>query len=201
MSIHKKLVALFLIAVIALSTAIAEANTNHYGENGDRNARAHPPVTVSVIIKARPELIWRSIHEARTKDSGLSSCKILSENGLNSIVEETLAIPVLGDATCILSLIDLPPNRVDYKLIKSDTFKIFDGSWILTTGSDRQSTRLDLSCNADLKIGVPQFLLRMIVAKKILKRLDFVKTLAESKEVQTVAKEESRLSPFTEFAQ
>jgi hypothetical protein len=73
---------------------------------------------------------------------------------------------------------------MDYKLLTSDTFTTFDGSWIMTPGSDGHSTRLSLSCDAVPKRAVSSFFLHMIIAGKVKKRLVFVKTIAEQKEIQ-----------------
>jgi len=177
----------FVVALFLSIGTTAASNVNSSEAGSDKSRKPREPVTANITIKARSDLVWLSIHEARTEDPELLSCKVIKEDGRCSTVKETFAIPVVGEATCIISLIDSPPNRIDYKLMESDTFKAFDGRWTLVPSSDGQSTRLELSCNTDLKIGVPQFLLRMVAARKIGKRLDFVKTLAEKKELQMSA--------------
>lgn len=83
-----------------------------------------------------------------------------------------------------MHFVESPPGRIDYSLMTSDKFKTFDGCWVLVPSRDRRSTRLALTCDSDLGIPVPPFLLKMIASKKIGKRLAFVKSLAETKERQ-----------------
>jgi len=175
MSVFKIRCGLPLVAMFLLSTVIVVASTIQ---------KPPAPVSEGVNVKARPQAIWLSILEARTADPGLTSCKMLSENGRRSVLKETFMVPVLGDVGCTLSLLDSPPNRMDYKLINSDTFTTFDGSWVMTPGANEHSTRLVLSCDAVPKRAVPPFFLHMVIDRKVKKRLDFVKTLAERKEIQ-----------------
>jgi hypothetical protein len=188
MSIYKRQLAVFVFAIFFVNTvSTAAADSNSSTENGGKNRKAPLSISDSVIVKARPEFLWWSLHEARTKEPGFTSSKILSEKGDNSVLRQTFKVPLLGEVTCTLALADSPPNRSDYKLIQSDTFSKFDGSWTLTPCSDGKSTKLGLSCDACPKRAVPQFLLRIVIAKKIKKRLDFIKALAEQKEAQAQA--------------
>ncbi len=174
-----------LVVALFLSIGITKAtNTIQSGINADKRDKSCVSVTTHIIIKARPELVWLSIEEARTTDPSLSSCKVLVEGVHSSTIRETFAIPIFGEATCTLSLLELPLTKISYTLMESDTFKTFDGNWLLAPCPGSHSTKLSLSCNSDMKKPVPQMLLRMITGKKIGKRLDFVRALAEKKETQ-----------------
>ncbi len=175
-----------LFSLFCLSQAsIAKENTCPEKKN-------QRPVTSKIVIKAPLAEVWSSIHRARSQDPELTSFKILTVDENHAIVRQTMMLPFLGEARCLLSLTDSPPNRIDYKLIESNSFKTFDGTWLLSPVSYGQSTRIDLTCYSDLKKPVPQFLLRAITARKMRKRLDFVKFLAEKK------KNRSRALPWTD---
>lgn len=178
-SAQQKQVVSPLVLVLFLSTGVTQVS------NASQVARIpHVAIMASVTVKARPQVVWLSIHEARTSDPQLIRCKLLAEDGRNSTIKETFVVPLLGDATCTLSLVDLPPNKMSYTLIESDTFKTFNGSWTLAASADGKSTNLNLSCDAEVKKVVPQFLLKVITTGKMRKRLNFVKLLAERKELQ-----------------
>jgi hypothetical protein len=184
MSAQQKQIIPALVAALFLSIGITNASNIIQRGIDTKKDKSCVSVTTNIVIKARPELVWLSIEEARTSDPSLSSCKVLIEGDHSSTIRETFAIPLLGEATCTLSLLELPLSRISYTLMESDTFKTFEGSWLLVPSPGSHSTRLSLSCNSDMKNPVPQMLLRMITGKKIGKRLDFVKSLAEKKETQ-----------------
>jgi len=185
MSAQHKQIIVSLAVTLLLSIEITEArNISHDGVDTAKKGKSCVSVSTNITIKARPALVWLSIQEARIADPSLSSCKVLIEGDNSSTIRETFAIPFLGEATCTLALLELPLSSISYTLTESDTFKTFEGSWLLAPCAGSHATRLTLSCNSDMKKPVPQMLLRMITAKKIGKRLDFVKSLAERKETQ-----------------
>lgn len=90
LSIQNKQVVSSLLVVLFFSTSIAQAsNLDPSQKNIGQGQKARSPITVSVTIKARPELVWLSIHEDRTEDPELVSSKVLEDDGNNSVLEQT----------------------------------------------------------------------------------------------------------------
>ncbi len=158
------------------------------GESGDKWLGAGKKTdsavnVVSVInIKASLKLVWKSIERARTEDPGLVKCEVVAHGGGRSTIIQTFAVPILGEISCRLALLELPPNEMDYSLIDSNMFKTFEGQWLLSAGANAHSSRLSLSCKSDLKKPVPQIILGLITAGRVKKRLNFIKMLAEKME-------------------
>jgi len=171
-------IAILLLVLIQASSAVSQASE----ENPCAQKKNQPPVTSKIVIKAPLEQVWKSIHKARSEDPELTSYKVLTVDDNHAIVRQTMVLPFFGEARFLLSLTDLPPNRIDYNLIESNSFKTFDGTWLLSPLSHGQSTQIDLTCYSELKTPVPQFLLRAVTARKMRKRLDYVKYLAEKNE-------------------
>jgi hypothetical protein len=138
-------------------------------------------VTGRVLIKAPPEVVWRTVHEERHKDPDMAYSKVL-ERGVNeeTYEEKFLLLPILGSATCVLKDKETPLKRIDYSLVKSDRFKAMEGSWVFTPCEDGKFTTVELISRVDLGLPVPQNLLDGNLAKKIERRLVHVRSIAES---------------------
>jgi hypothetical protein len=176
---------LVLLVVLSLPNPQCAATSDQaqVDANSERIRKSRLRVTGKVTVNAPLHSVWLSIHEARTEDPDLSNCQVLVDHECSSIIKETMVIPLLGEANCTLSFTDLPPYRMDYKLIESNKFTTFDGSWILLSSRDGLSTVVWLSCSSSLRQHVPSFLMKAITARKIDNRLNFVKSLAEKREV------------------
>jgi len=134
----------------------------------------------TVHVHAPPEIVWYSVHETRKKDPDLAYSKVL-ERSLNeeTYEEKFQLLPLLGSATCVLKDKEIPLKRIDYELVKSDHFKAMDGSWVFVASEDGKSTILELTSHLDTGMPVPQSFVDGNLAKKIERRLNHVKTVAE----------------------
>jgi Polyketide cyclase / dehydrase and lipid transport len=187
-----KLSLLVVILTMLVCCSNVQANQLNQGESDTGPKKRNlSPVSSSITIKAPLERVWSSIHKARSKDPELTNYSVLITEGNREIAQQTMMLPFIGEARCIVSLDDSPPNRIDYRLIESNSFKTFDGTWLLSSVSKGQATRIDLTCYSELKEPVPQFILKAVTARKMRKRLDFVKMLAEKKEDPPFAKSAS----------
>jgi hypothetical protein len=187
MSIQKRIVLPLLFFALFLTMGMVWADQNQSEEDNAAEKKAHVSLKLSTDVKARPEFVWSSIHDARTKYPGLQSAKIISEDDRSSVFEQKFMVPFLGEATSRFSLTDSPPDKVDYKLLDSTAFAIMDGSWILAPQSDGKSTNVEVSCNVATKRIFPKLILKMMLGRKLAKQLDFVKTTAEGKEADEQA--------------
>lgn len=138
-------------------------------------------VTSSVQINAPSKAVWEAVHSERQHDPDLEYSKVLEQHGNQALIEQKFnALPVIGAATCQLIQREVPGERIDYKLVKSDKFKALNGSWVLTPSPDGRSTTLELSTHLDTGIAYSQGMIDLFTKKKIDKRLDNVKRAAEA---------------------
>lgn len=147
-------------------------------------------VESKVLIKAPPEVVWYSVHEERKHDPDLSYSKVL-EQGVNEqkLEQKFCLIPVIGSAVCVMHHTEVPNQRIDYKLLKSDHFKAMEGSWVLTPADNGKSTYLELRTHLDMGVPVPKMVMNSMTQKKLDKRLAHVKEMAEGMHAKVAATE------------
>jgi len=148
-------------------------------------------VKAQILIKAPPELVWYSVHEERKHDPDMAYSKVIEEGVNESKLEQKFnIIPIIGSATCLMHQHEVPLQRIDYKLIKSDHLKAMEGSWVFTPAENGKATLLELSTHLDMGIPFSRTIINGFTQKKIERRLAHVKELAEdlhSKNVQVAA--------------
>jgi hypothetical protein len=145
-------------------------------------------VTGKTLIKAPASVVWETVHEERKHDPDLAYSKIL-ESGVNEcrLEQKFVLIPVVGTAVCEMHNAEVPLQRIDYKLLKSDRFKAMEGSWVLTPQADGKHTLLELSTHLDMGLPVPEHFMTSATKKKLAKRLGNVKKMAESTHAKLAA--------------
>jgi ribosome-associated toxin RatA of RatAB toxin-antitoxin module len=132
-------------------------------------------------IKASPEVVWRMVHEERQHDPDIAYTKILEQSEHECKLEQEFKfIPVLGTSVCVTEQKEVPFERIDYRLVKSDHFKEMEGSWTFASADNGRSTVLELSSHLDLGLPVPKFMMNSISTKKLEKRLAHIKELSEN---------------------
>jgi len=148
-------------------------------------------VKARVLVKAPPEVVWYSVHEERKHDPDLAYSKIIEEHADKNectLEQKFVLIPVIGSSVCLMNNTEVPLQRIDYKLIKSDRFKAMEGSWVLTPCEDGKATLLELSSHLDLGLPVPKSFMNSVASKKLERRLSHVKTMAEGMHSRVAAK-------------
>jgi len=146
-------------------------------------------ITARTLIEAPPRIVWDAVHEERQKDPDIEYSKVLETSENKCRLEQKFKlIPVFGTAVCEMHNWEVPLERIDYKLIKSDRFKSMEGSWVLTSKEDGRFTMLELSTHLDLGIPVPGGLMKSVTSKKLTKRLSNVKKVAEQTQKQMATK-------------
>ncbi len=139
-----------------------------------------PGVKAAIDIMASPNYVWDAVHQERAHDPDLSYSKVVQQKGNRILIEQKFnALPVIGEATCLMVQEETPSKRIDYKLVKSDKFKDMSGSWVLESKSDG-TTRLELYSMLDTGMPYSQGIINSLLQDKINKRLVRVKTAAES---------------------
>ena len=137
-----------------------------------------PTVTQTIVVKATPKYVFEAIQHARKAES---TRKLLSYDGSDATIEEKFrTIPVVGEATCTYVEHEIPGQGIEYHLVNSDRFTVFQGRWSLTPGRDGKSTVLELSNAMDPGIRIPfwQEITKMAAGKSVKKRLDEVNLYA-----------------------
>ncbi len=136
--------------------------------------------TARTTIKAPPEIVWRAVHDERQNDPDIAYSKILEQSDNQLKLEQKFCfIPFLGSSTCVTHQVEVPNQRIDYKLVKSDHFKAMEGSWVLSPSDNGKSTVLEFSSHLDLGLPVPKMLMDGVTSKKMEKRLAHIKQMAE----------------------
>jgi ribosome-associated toxin RatA of RatAB toxin-antitoxin module len=136
--------------------------------------------TARTPIKAPPEIVWRAVHDERQNDPDISYSKVLEQSENQFKLEQKFCfIPFLGTSTCVTHQTEVPNQRIDYKLVKSDHFKAMEGSWVLSPADGGKSTVLEFSSHLDLGLPVPKCLMDGVTSKKMEKRLAHIKVMAE----------------------
>lgn len=161
---------LSLIAAITLATTPVRASHMELKE-----------VAVSVLVNAKPNVVWEAIRGQRKAEP--DHRKLLSYENNEAVLEENFGeLPVIGAASCIYKECEVELNkRIDYMLVKSDTFKLFQGSWTLTPSEDGSKTMVSLTSVSDPGLRIPFWkeLTKMATVKHVKKRLHAVTQDAE----------------------
>lgn len=144
-----------------------------------------------VMVDAPPDLVWQSVHEERRHDPDLAYSKVLEQKENECRLEQKFVlIPVIGASVCEMKNWEVPGQRIDYKLIKSDRFKAMEGSWVLTPVKD--GTLLELNTHLDLGLPVPKPLMNSVTSKKLERRLGNVRKMAEELHANRVATNQAK---------
>ncbi|MBI4534223.1 MAG: hypothetical protein HY711_09800 [Candidatus Melainabacteria bacterium] len=137
-------------------------------------------VKAKILIKAPLEIVWNTVHEQRKSDPDLAYSRVLTQSRNHCTLEQKFVLlPIIGAATCVMVNEEIPLERIDYRLVKSDHFKAMEGSWVLTPYEDGHYTILELSSYLDMGYPVPRAFIETITARKLEKRVTNVKNMAE----------------------
>ncbi len=184
--------ALGLLLSFSRTAFSADIDTNH-----PRLLKGHPVVScekkptghrwvkATILINARPDIVWHAVHEERKSDPDLAYSKVVSQEHNRLTLEQKFAfLPVIGTATCLMLNEEVPHERIDYRLLKSDHFKAMEGSWVLTPHSEGHRTILELSTYLDLGYPIPRTLIDGVTSQKLQRRLTNVKLMSEKLQSQ-----------------
>lgn len=133
-----------------------------------------------IEIKATTERVWEAVHAERATDPDLAYSKVIQQKGSRILLEQKFnALPIIGEATCLMVQEETPLKRIDYKLVRSDKFKNMCGCWILQETAEG-STTLELWSLLDTGLPYSQGVINTLLKEKINRRLARVKNAAES---------------------
>ncbi len=137
--------------------------------------------TQETIIKAKPEVVYNAIIKLR--DESKDTVKEISRDGQRAcVLEETFDdLPVIGKAKCVYKEVYIPYKKIEYSLVKSDRFRAFEGTWLLSPTEDGEATKLSLTSYADVDLPVPfcKQLCKMQTMRGVKRRIRLVKSQCE----------------------
>lgn len=111
-------------------------------------------VSNSITINAPIKSVWDAMRTLRRNDP--AHRKVLSSSGCDYVVEEKFdKIPMIGQAVCTYKEHEVPMQKLEYSMIRSDKLKSFEGEWDLSPGADANQTNLKLSSRTDAGIKIP----------------------------------------------
>ncbi len=155
---------------------------------GTLDHNGHKRVRARVKIAAAPHVVWETVHEERKTDPDLAYSKVLETNGHTSTLEQKFQlIPVVGTAICEMKNVEIPGHRIDYWLTKSERFKALEGSWVITALREG-GTILELSSYIDMGLPIPRTMQDMVTGKKLERRLQNIRKMAEQAHPHSVAR-------------
>jgi len=164
-----------------------------------RYKRPDDYVSSRILINAPVEIVWKMVHEERENAPNLVYSKLHKEDTNLLVFEQKWTIvPFIAATTCVISEQEVPYKRIDYKVIKSNQFKVMEGAWIFTpversSISGRSATvdehaasepgltatELELTTHLELRRLAPMKIVNAMAKKKIEQRLAHIKELAE----------------------
>jgi hypothetical protein len=137
-------------------------------------------VASAVVIEAPVSVVWDVVHSERDSAPNLVYSKLHKENeGLMVLEQKWTVVPFVKTTTCVIEEKEVKHERIDYRVLKSNQFKVMEGAWIFTPSPDGKSTTLKLTTHLELRgIGSGK-IVNMVAKRKISQRLAHVKELAE----------------------
>ncbi len=143
---------------------------------------AFAAVTVEecVDIDAKPEVVWKALHEYQKEDKAFHKKIVSSTPNSVTLKEEFAKMPVVG--TTYLNYIEVSKpeeHRIEYRLTEKGVLNKFDGAWIIEESGS--GVKLKLVTNIDSWVPAPfkNKVLRSNTKKGMEQRLAYVKEYAE----------------------
>jgi hypothetical protein len=156
------------------------SSSNPEAGDADKSHKPYKYVSCQVVINAPVDVVWQTVHVERDSAPDLVSNNLVETSGSHSVFEQKWnVIPLVSRTTCVIDEVDYPNTRIDYKLLKSDEFKVMEGSWLFTPSQDGRATTLELTAHLEPRRHDPLVFLNAVAKRKMSKRLAHVKKLAE----------------------
>ncbi|CAN5258430.1 hypothetical protein BH10CYA1_BH10CYA1_51360 [soil metagenome] len=166
-----------MLKVTALKTALSALVVLTVASPGFAKCRA---VTETLKIDASPQAVFQAIQGYRT--STLHHRKLVSYDGKSAVVDEQLeGVPVLGNVHCTWVENEVPYQRIDYTMLKSDKFVSGSGSYVIVpSGSDSVTLQLSTELDSGVKIPFAHEIGSLAARKDMKMRLQSIKHLSET---------------------
>jgi hypothetical protein len=144
-------------------------------------AKEQKPISESIEIKAPESAVFDAIRAQRNNEKSHRK-QISAEGDTYRIDEKMEGVAIYGKVHCVWEEKEIPPHRIDYKMVESDKFKSGFGSWIMTPSADGKSTTLEFQSFMDTGLKVPFAgeITKMAAHGDAKGRLEKIKKLAEA---------------------
>jgi hypothetical protein len=170
-------------AALVVAAVISQPLVPSQAANSGKSA-----AEAAAIINATPQVVWNALHEERNHDPDLGYSKVLSTTGNEHLLEQQFTgIPLLGKVIAVTKQREEPFSRIDYSLVRSDKFKSLEGSWVLTPLNNGKATKLELSSFLDVGVPFSSGFIKNATEKKLNRRIENVKRLAEREQARMAA--------------
>jgi len=173
------------------TTRHALKDTEPEAHGGKETASGEKPrfVSCKILIKAPLDIVWQTVHIERDSAPDLVTNKLVESSNNHSIFEQKwTVVPFLSRTTCVIDEVDYPETRIDYKLLKSDEFKIMEGSWLFSQAEEGNATLLELTTHLEPRRLSPKTFINAVAKRKMAKRLAHVKKMAEANNTELKVK-------------
>ena len=187
-ALNKLTLAACMIAASTISASVSlAANAEDYAKEighlavpaGDQNPAHHLNV-MRIHIAAPPDAVWQGLHDERKKDKDIVYSKTISQSGDDAVVEQKFKFGSLfGSVSGTIRLNETACKRIDYKLVDSEDFDAWEGSWNLIPSADGQATTLELKSYIDLDSPVPKAIINSIMQMRMQHMMATIKSIAE----------------------
>lgn len=178
---------------VSASVALLMSTSGSFAANIESDLQAHPAevqvdsnlpsVSKTVEVQAPIDKVWSAIQARRTSDP--MKRKLLSYDGKTAVIKELFpSMPVIGSSNCTYSEREHSAERsIEYKMINSDHFKTFQGSWHLLPGRKPGTTLVTLTSTLDPGVRIPFWMqmAKMNMSKDVKTNIQEVVTLANEK--------------------
>ncbi len=175
---------------VSASVALLMSTSGSFAANAESDLQTHPAeiqvdslpsVTRTVEVQAPIEKVWSAIQARRTSDP--TKRKLLSYDGKTAVIKELFpSMPVIGSSNCTYSEREHSADRsIEYKMINSDHFKAFQGSWHLLPGRKPGTTLVTLTSTLDPGVRIPFWMqmAKMNMSRDVKSNIQEVVTLAK----------------------
>lgn len=137
-------------------------------------------VTESVKIDANAQAVFEALQDYR--NSNAYHRKLVSYDGKSAVVDEQFAgVPVLGNVRCTWVEKEVPFQRIDYTMLKSDKFVSGSGRYvIMPSGNDSVVLELSTELDSGVKIPFAKEIGAAAAHKDMKARLQSIKRLSET---------------------
>ena len=175
-----------LLNIVAVSIAFASTTTVVDAQCVSKSKYCKGGFTGSIVVNGPPCTVFAAIQNSRN-----SECrKVVSKSGNCVVLEEKFfSLPIIGDAKCKYKEVEMPPRRIDYKIVQSKQFKQFEGNWELCPVDGGKATLVKLTSKVEAYLKVPfsQKLTDHGTKKDIKRRLADIKCRVEVNEKRRIS--------------
>lgn len=137
--------------------------------------------TIKSTINAPAKVVYEAIRALRKIDP--SGTRELSSTPDSTVIEEEFdGLPVINKAICVYEEHYTPGKRLEYHMVRSDKFKVFQGEWNVYPQGETSLVELSMQLDTGLRLPFAKQLTAAQLRKDVQHQVDIVKHLAETRQ-------------------